>query len=1285
MIDKTELSFHLKLGHKSIQARYIKTASLSGRDHPTCGTTWKKACATLPGALQVAENHDVIELDGTGTSLHPYDCKLQPLEISINVNITSSNTSRANISCPMINIKSSHPTTSNITVNFTRLTLTNTPIVINDSSIVLQDVIVTKTSRYAIRGRYDLLDVTPYVTLLKSTFEDNEGKMLSFDFGGSPGISRGDAFIIKDTTFKKNKAENTSLLEISLSGLNVYSDLKVCFTNFTMDSNVAFRGVYVFSEVTNMTTRVSILDSQSKNNYWQWSGIQVHSNNSLYSDVEISRSTFLSNEGLDIGSGPGSCIYIDVEDGPGSVVLRDLRFEENKGKKIGKPVAVQKYGCVHIEFDGDSNAKVINLTSTNGETSAILFRIEQKNNTLEVINSTFMGLEAAFGAGVLMESWTCKVREGTYNCFYDTSVDHEVVARFVNCNFFNNRATNKGGAACIAPDKTFRGNLSFINCNFRDNFALDEGGHVYVGGGMVETVFQNTLFHQTKMPKRNEGTNMLSSINSGKVTMVDSSIDSDTRGSLQSLVKIHAFYVKGAMRITCPTGTWVDFQNLSFPTLLPKSGESRQTIVYIWNCKSCGIGLYSPLRGSWPNTKRTRICSKTCPHGAYCGENENIVAKEHWWCYNTLTNDKVSCSHCLTGRCCSMPKGQELPSPKKYNHCCGNRTGVLCGRCKDGFVETLFGSQCVPYDEAHDSIYYSIIGLFSLFFFSYIIYSRGKTGDSNRCSCRNCCHSICKFCQESGDSNSCSCCSSCCRFSDKCCDFFNAVKSARARLSDLFAEHNGIRYILCIVFGYQSLGLIIEESPENILTQPARHVKWQAKSFSGSPPVFLGVQLWQKVYYPLISFAFCLAYTLIYLFYKNLSKYFKCCKSDVDDEGHQNQPKDLTSEPTASGSEKALSLPLGPLKDQHEEQQNQLTNLSEEPTTSPKQTLSQRNYFIFTLIEGLDILKDTSPYLFLPLTHMVFTLSLRQKIKDRCHNQFAPEDPVLDKEQRSMTYCFLDSNGLPLMLLLTLLSFLFVIDIFFFVRKRRRNIKKESDKAAFSDYLESARFHRCFLRYVVKALLALIAVWVVEPDVKQASIVIILLAFLVRLQFDPHGLSPKHSDAPGKEDLPNKAVNTPGKKETPHKSVNTPGNEDTSIKAANTPGKDAKADKANSPNKEETPGKADTFELIVIVFLIFVSALTIGTHNCISQNVNLDRGGYFSMLLESEWSLACIFGKTRFLVLFVLFWGSLLVFVPGVLYLCFMFVHVVSFPVVYVFHIIKERRSRPSAHEDPES
>ncbi|KXJ27003.1 Proteoglycan 4 [Exaiptasia diaphana] len=1202
----------LRPRHKSIQARYIKTASLSGRDSPTCGTTWKNACATLPGALQVAENHDVIELDGTGTSLHPYDCKSQPLEISINVNITSSNTSRANISCPMINIKSSDPTT----VNFTKITLTNSPIVINDARIVLQEVVVTKSAHYAIRGTYDLLNVTPYATLLESTFKYNEGKMLSFDFGGSPGISRGDAFIIKDTTFKKNNAENTSLLEINLSGIKQYSDLKVCFTNLTMDSNVAFRGVYVFSEVTNMTTRLRV---------------------------------------------------------------------------VGKPVAV-KYGCVHIEFDGDSTAKVKNLTSINGKTSAILFRFEQQNNTLEVINSTFKGLEAAFGAGVLLESWTCKVRQGIYSCFYDTSEDHEVVARFVNCNFFNNRATNKGGAACIAPDSSFKGNLSFIDCNFRNNFASDEGGHIFVGGSKVETIFQNTILHQTTPyhpDQASDGKNMLCYTNNGKVTMINSTIDSDTRGNIQSLVKIaglRSFEVEGRMKIICPTGTSVELHNSSFATLLPESRESYFTTVLIWSCKSCGYGLYSPSRGSWSNSESGlhRICYKCPLHGADCGEDENLVATKNWWCSNTSTNDEVSCFHCLEDRCCPMPKGKDLPNPKEYNNCCGNRTGILCGKCKDGFAESWFGSQCEPYDSSSEGIWWFLCSILSLIFSVLIVYSIGGFKGLS-CSCEACdCNCNCN------------------------CDCDCGCDSSRTT-----ALPDPVKCTHSFVSGYQWLGVIIEESPINIASWPASLVKGTAKVFSASIPFVqgLGVNVWEKTTAPFFVFWISLLFAIIIVYilpfvikflcflWKKIKEKLSCDNTKVEasstvspEEGTPSRPQEGTSSrpqegtssrPQEGTSSRTSSRPQEGTSSRPEEgtssrPEEGTSSRSEEGTPSRSEegtpsrpeegtpsrpeegTPSRPEEGTSSPRKVCQILKEILSYLLLPLLSMILKLIIPVKINDKCYNMFAPEGQYsIWKLQSNLSWlCFWDSNGLPLTLLGLGLSALIFYEVLSKLccksessrgAENRKEIQMKTNNSQVSatgadpsteqlqtdaneqastsgmqtnnievsgimhDFTQSKRnsksststdssnrqshtssgnvqgvavendasqddsnsvttskkrddkieFHRNVWRNFVNGLIAFIGVCVVEPSLKQASIMMCLFAFFVRLYHS--------SDGP-------------------------------SIK----------------PELK--------FELFVIALSAFISLFTLGTHKCSGK----------------DFSLACSFHYIRCAVLIFLFLSSII-------------------------------------------
>ena len=66
---------------------------------------------------------------------------------------------------------------------------------------------------------------------------------------------------------------------------------------------------------------------------------------------------------------------------------------------------------------------------------------------------------------------------------------------------------------------------------------------------------------------------------------------------------------------------------------------------------------------------------------------------------------------------CSPPEQANFP---EYNGCQGNRSGELCGHCKDGYTETLYSTKCKPSHQCRDYWFWPValfyVSLMALYF-----------------------------------------------------------------------------------------------------------------------------------------------------------------------------------------------------------------------------------------------------------------------------------------------------------------------------------------------------------------------------------------------------------------------------------------------------------------------------------------------------------------------------------------------------------------------------------------
>ena len=88
-------------------------------------------------------------------------------------------------------------------------------------------------------------------------------------------------------------------------------------------------------------------------------------------------------------------------------------------------------------------------------------------------------------------------------------------------------------------------------------------------------------------------------------------------------------------------------------------------------------------------TFHDRLNCLKCPYGAECASG--IWNNIGFWGSPQETLSSVNMYPCPQDYCV-----QNTASLVAYDSCADGRTGMLCGRCKDGLSESLFGTDCIP-------------------------------------------------------------------------------------------------------------------------------------------------------------------------------------------------------------------------------------------------------------------------------------------------------------------------------------------------------------------------------------------------------------------------------------------------------------------------------------------------------------------------------------------------------------------------------------------------------------
>ena len=246
------------------------------------------------------------------------------------------------------------------------------------------------------------------------------------------------------------------------------------------------------------------------------------------------------------------------------------------------------------------------------------------------------------------------------------------------------------------------GFTKFHRCVFQDNFGIQQTGHIYSAYGTGRVDIENCTFLRTKgsMVAVNGSiynkTTFLYSESGGPLSLKNTSLISlvPERNDYRMLDISGGGYVDVDEKSTmqCSEGSQLLFDNATHIVYMEKNSLSCKVnaTVLRYSCRACSPGYYSLQKG----TSRGLFINSTvhclpCPFGASCIET-NIAAKPNFWGYPTFGETPSLQFFACPEHYCESP----LPDFKAFNRCHGKRKGTLCGRCVEGFTESLFSSEC---------------------------------------------------------------------------------------------------------------------------------------------------------------------------------------------------------------------------------------------------------------------------------------------------------------------------------------------------------------------------------------------------------------------------------------------------------------------------------------------------------------------------------------------------------------------------------------------------------------
>ena len=112
-----------------------------------------------------------------------------------------------------------------------------------------------------------------------------------------------------------------------------------------------------------------------------------------------------------------------------------------------------------------------------------------------------------------------------------------------------------------------------------------------------------------------------------------------------------------------------------------------------FTCTQCGPGQYTMFAGSSegsPGTAPQYPCWP-CPVGGTCANGVVTAVPGYWGARGLDPTAQVDFAICPEAYCCD---GKAAPC-STMDACQGNRTGLLCGGCREGYGEVLGSAECV--------------------------------------------------------------------------------------------------------------------------------------------------------------------------------------------------------------------------------------------------------------------------------------------------------------------------------------------------------------------------------------------------------------------------------------------------------------------------------------------------------------------------------------------------------------------------------------------------------------
>ena len=268
-------------------------------------------------------------------------------------------------------------------------------------------------------------------------------------------------------------------------------------------------------------------------------------------------------------------------------------------------------------------------------------------------------------------------------------------------------------------------NTTFTNCVFRNVLGSTRGGTIYAGDGSARVQISRTLFVQShpsifSTSSKNNPFSFIYSDSEGELVLLNSTMISDMYTDCHPIISVTrgGRTVMENTSIFCTTGSALKFRNYLYLARTSTSKVNKIPLAKItsllYSCEACPVGFYSLQRGHSNDYNIQNFQCLPCPYGASC--IKNIVSKPDFWGYN-VSEDLTALNFGLLQRTTRATFRTSV-----YNDCHGNRAGIICGSCKQGYSETLFSEKCRKSNKCNDHWFWIITAIYLFVMSLYLVH-----------------------------------------------------------------------------------------------------------------------------------------------------------------------------------------------------------------------------------------------------------------------------------------------------------------------------------------------------------------------------------------------------------------------------------------------------------------------------------------------------------------------------------------------------------------------------------